>query len=119
MVILFFPVTLAAIVGLGYVWVVTYREMRSANAAGWRQTAAWLSVGAVTAQVLLCAAMFFFLSHNERAIDGIAGVEVVLFVAATACAIPRKGFARWWLILCSLYFLTFAGFVYVVSGIQF
>lgn len=118
MVIVLLPVTLAAILGLAYAWVLTYREVRAAMAQSWRQTVAWLSVGAVTLQVLLFVAMIFFLS-NERTIDWLAGGELVLFLIALPCAVLRKGFARWCLAFSSIYFLTFAGFIYIVSGIRF
>ncbi|MGB8097440.1 MAG: hypothetical protein WCF17_09815 [Terracidiphilus sp.] len=119
MVFALLPVILAAIVGLAYAWVVTFQEMRAAEAPGWRQTTALLSVGAVTMQVLLCGAMLLFLANNGRAIDWIMGVEVLVFFIALPCAILRKGFTRWGLIFSSIYFLAFAGFVFFVSGIRF
>ena len=113
------PVTLAALAGLIYAWVLTYRESRAAEAPGWRQTVAWLSVGAVTLQVLLFAGMYFFFSNGQRAINSIAEIEVLLVLIAVPCAVMRKGFARWWLIFSSVYFLAFAWFIYIVSGIVF
>jgi hypothetical protein len=118
MVIFLLPVTLIAVLGLAYAWVLTAREMRAPDTSPTRKSLAWASVIAVTAQVLLYGAMLFFLT-NHPAIDRIAAAEVALFLIALPCAILRKGFARWWLILTSLYFVVFAGFVWMVSGIQF
>jgi hypothetical protein len=119
MLLVFFLVTLVAVLGLGYAWVLTVREMRAPDTSPTRKTLAWVSVIAVTAQALLIGAIYLLFSTNHPAIGRIAVVEVVLFLVAVPSAILRKGFARWWLILCSLYFLVFAGFVWVVSGIQF
>lgn len=119
MVFVLLPVTLAAIVGLAYTWILTYREVRAARAVEWPQKIALLSVTAVSVQVVLFFGMLFNLSNDQRMIGWIMGIEVLLFLVAVPCAVIRKGFARWWLAFSSIYFLAFAGFVYLVSGIQF
>ena len=121
MVIVFLPLTLVVIAGLAWTWVLTYREVRAASALEWHQTIALFSELAVTMQVLLFFAMFFFLVSpvGHRTIAWITGLEVLFFLIALPCALIRKGPTRWWLAVSSIYFLAFAGFGYLVSGIQF
>ncbi|MGA7343060.1 MAG: hypothetical protein WBE72_00245 [Terracidiphilus sp.] len=121
MFIVLLPITIVAIVGLAYAWVLTYQEVRAAKVLEWPQTIALLSVLAVTMQVVLHFGMtfFFFGTTDRRTIGWIAGFEVLFFLIALPCALKRKGPVRWLLALSSIYFLAFAGFGYMVSGIQF
>jgi hypothetical protein len=121
MVIMLLPITIVAIVGLAYTWVLTYQEVRAVTVLEWPQKIALLSVLAVTMQVVLYFAMFFFLigTIDQRAIGWITGLEVLFFLVSLPCALKRKGPARWWLVFVSIYFLGFAGFIDLVSGIQF
>lgn len=118
---LLLPITIVAIGGLAYSWVLTYEEMRAVKVLARPQTIALLSVLAVTMQVLLFVVMFSFSigTIERRAIHWTAGLEVPFFVVALPCALMRKDPARWWLALSSIYFLALAGFGYLVSGIQF
>jgi hypothetical protein len=121
MVIVFLPLTIGVIVGLAWTWFLTFREVRAAGVLEWPQTIAILSELAVTMQVLLFFAMFFFFTSpvDQRTIAWITGLEVLFFLIALPCALKRKGPTRWYLVVSSIYFLTFAGFGYLVSGIQF
>jgi hypothetical protein len=115
------PVTIAAIVGLAYTWVLTYEEVRAVKVLEWPQRIALLSVIAVTVQVLLFVVMcsFFIGSIDHRAIGWTAGLEALSFLVALPCAVKRRGAARWWLAFSSIYFLAMAGVGYLGSEIQF
>jgi len=121
MLITLLPVTIAAIAGLIYTWVLTCEQVRAVKALAWPQTIALLSVLAVTMQALLFFAMISFAmgAINRPMIDWTAKLEVLFFLVALPCALIRKGPARWILALAAIYFLAVAGFVYLVSGIQF
>lgn len=112
-------VTLIALLGLAYAWVLTVREVRAPDTAPKRRKLAWLSVLVVTGQVALFGIMSLFLLHNRLAADCVAVGEVALFLFALPCAIARQGLVRWWLILTSVYFMAFTGFVWVLTGIRF
>ena len=121
MVFALLPITIVAIVGLAYTWVLTYQEVRAVKVLAWPQKIALLSVLAVTMQVLLVFVMFFFFigPTDHRTIGWIAGLDVLFFLVALPCALMRRGPARWLLAFSSIYFSAFAGFGYMVSGIQF
>jgi hypothetical protein len=121
MFLVFLPVTLFAVAGLGYTWLLTYREVRAAEVLARPQIIALLSESAVTAQALLFIVMLFcFIGPaNQRAIEWIARLESLCFIVAVPCALIRKGPTRWWLSVSSLYFLALSGFGYLASSIQF
>ncbi len=120
MVLVMLPIIGAAIVGIAYTWVLTYQEVREAKVLEWPQTIALLSVLAATMQVPLPFVMaLFFIDPPNPKIGWIAGLEVLFFLVSLPCALKRKGPARWWLALSSIFFLAFTGLIYLVSQIHF
>jgi hypothetical protein len=120
MVVVMLPIIGVAIAGIAYTWVLTYREVREAQVLEWPQTIAFLSVLAVTMQAPLPFVMaLFFIDPPNPKIRWIAGFEVLFFLVSLPCALKRKGPARWWLALSSIFFLVFTGFIYIVSQMKF
>lgn len=116
------PIVCAAIVGIAYTWVLTYREVREAKVLKRRQKIALLSVVAATMQAPLPFVMAFislFIDRHNPKMGWIAGLEVVFFLISLPCALTRKGLARWCLALSSIVLLVFTGFVYAVSQWEF
>jgi len=121
MVFVMLPVIGVVIVGIAYTWVLTYQEVREAEVLEWPQTIALVSVLAATMQAPLpfVMALFFIDPHNQRALERIAGLEVLFFLVALPCALKRKGLAQWGLTLSSIFFLALTGLIYLVSQWQF
>jgi uncharacterized membrane protein len=121
MVFALLPLVFAAVVGLAYAWFVTVLDVRAAGTLDWPRTIAVASLLASTALVPLPLVMvlFFIDPHDQKGIAWSMAIAVLLFVLSLPGAFVRKGPLRWGLVLSSIFFLGFVGFVYLVSGWQF
>ena len=120
MLLMLLPIVCVAIVGIAYVGVTTFQEVREAEAVGWPRAIALVSVIGVALEIPIpfVMALFFIDPYNPK-IGWLAGLEVLLFVISLPCALKGKGLVRWWLALSSVLFLGISGSIYLVSEWQF
>jgi len=115
------PIVFAALAGLAWAWFVTLREVRAAPAFKWPQAIALVSVLASTALIPLPYVMvlFFIDPHNQKGLAWSMRIAVALFFLSLPGAFVQKRLLRWGLVLFSLFFLGFTGFIYFIGGWQF
>jgi hypothetical protein len=120
MVFTLLPMVLVAVVVLVWAWFETVCDVRAANLIGRRRTIAMVGLLASTALVPLPYGMVFLLDpHSDKELAWSLGIAVLLFVLSLTGAFMQKILLRIGLILCSLFFLGYAGFIYAISGWQF
>ena len=121
MLIVTLPLSATAILAIVFAWILTWREVRAAQAFAWPQGIALAGVLALTilAPLPFAMAVRFIDPHNERGLEWSMRLAVLLFVLALPGAFMHKGLLRWALVLCAIFFLGLTGFIYFVSGIQF
>lgn len=104
--------------GLFYTWSQCHAIFQRAELPGWRRSAGILGLFSVTLQATLFIALWTPVSRYRPFMALAVPVEVLLFFLTLPSIFTRKGNARWWLLVSSL-FLSVDSFFVVLTELTY